>query len=567
LIAWVDQFKTWRDGMVKRIAAGDDVSVDLLVGAQLVEEAADRASRADADDVESLRTQVELLRRQASHSGSADGIGVAVSDELATVMARFPDRTFATTYGKSLPVLVDRERAVYGAWYELFPRSCSPTPDQHGTLRDVEGWLDRVAGMGFDVLYLPPISPIGEKFRKGRNNSERASEGDPGSPWGIGARSGGHKAIHPELGTLDDFRRLLAAAADRNVEIALDIAFQCSADHPYLTEHPEWFRWRPDGTIQYAENPPKKYQDIYPLYFETERWQELWDELRSVFLFWADLGVRIFRVDNPHTKPFPFWEWVIAEVKRVHPDAIFLAEAFTRPKVMYRLAKLGFSQSYTYFSWRNSKQELTEYLTELTQAPVKDFFRANFWPNTPDILTEYLQTGGRPAFIARLVLAATLGASYGIYGPACEVMEASPREAGSEEYLNSEKYELKHWDVDRPDGLRDVIARVNLFRQTHPALHRNENLRFHEIDSDQLIAYSKLDRERNDFVLVVVNLDPHHTRAGTLRLPLEELGLDLGEQFSAHDELSDARYVWQGAHNYIELDPGSSPAHLFTLRR
>jgi starch synthase (maltosyl-transferring) len=377
---------------------------------------------------------------------------------------------------------------------------------------------------------------------------------------------GGHKAIHPQLGTLEDFRHLVASAQEMGIEIALDIALQCSPDHPYVTEHPEWFRHRPDGTIQYAENPPKRYQDIYPLNFETDDWQGLWSELKSIFSFWIEQGVRIFRVDNPHTKAFPFWEWVIGEVRRERPDAIFLAEAFTRPKVMYRLAKLGFSQSYTYFAWRNTRQELTSYFTELVHGEPSDFFRPNLWPNTPDILTEYLQHGGRPAFAARFILAATLGASYGIYGPSFELLENRPREEGSEEYLNSEKYELRNWDGQHPGNLRELIARVNRIRRAHPALHRNEALRFHAIDNEQIIAYSKSSSDGVDTILTVVNLDPHHSHAGWLELDLAALDLDPQRPYQMHDLLTDARYLWQGSRNYVQLDPSSVPAHIFLVR-
>jgi starch synthase (maltosyl-transferring) len=394
-----------------------------------------------------------------------------------------------------------------------------------------------------------------------------AGPGDPGSPWAIGAGSGGHKAVHPDLGTLDDFRRLVDRASQYGIEVALDLAYQCSADHPYVREHPEWFRRRPDGTVQYAENPPKKYEDIYPFDFATDAWRELWAELKSIVDFWIAQGVRIFRVDNPHTKPFPFWEWLIAEVKRDHPEVLFLAEAFTRPKVMYRLSRLGFTQSYTYFAWRNTRAELTEYFTELTQTDVREHYRPHLWTNTPDILTEYLQLGGRPAFITRLVLAATLGAGYGIYGPAFELCEHRPREHGSEEYLDSEKYELKQWPLDRPDSLRQIIARVNQIRRDHPALHGDRSLRFHGGDNDQLICYSKRTEDLASVVLVVVNLDPHHTQAGWTALDLGALGIAPEQPYQVHDLLTDARFIWRGARNYVELDPGKIPAHIFRVRR
>jgi starch synthase (maltosyl-transferring) len=421
--------------------------------------------------------------------------------------------------------------------------------------------------MGFDVLYLPPIHPIGRSFRKGPNNTTVAAPGDPGSPWAIGAEEGGHKAVHPELGTLEDFRHLVARAGDYGLELAIDIAFQSAPDHPYVKEHPEWFRQRPDGTIQYAENPPKKYQDIYPFDFETEHWQELWDELKSVVLFWIEQGVRIFRVDNPHTKPFPFWEWLIGDVKRDYPETIFLSEAFTRPKVMYRLAKLGFSQSYNYFPWRNTKEELTHYLTELTQTEVREYFGPNLWPNTPDILPESLQFGGRPAFMSRLILAATLGASYGIYGPAYELTENRPIAPGKEEYLYSEKYEIKRWDLDRPDSLKGLITRVNTIRRENPALQSNRNLVFHHTDNEEIIAYTKSTDDRSNQILVVVNLDPHYNHSGWVNLSLDALGIDPHQPYQMHDLLDDTRYLWHGAHNYVELRHLGVPAHIFVIRR
>jgi starch synthase (maltosyl-transferring) len=421
--------------------------------------------------------------------------------------------------------------------------------------------------MGFDVLYLPPIHPIGRTNRKGANNSVTASTGEPGSPWAIGSDEGGHKAVHPELGTLEDFRHLVRAAQEKGLSLALDIAFQCSPDHPYIREHPEWFRHRPDGSIQYAENPPKKYEDIVPFDFECEAWRELWSEMLSIVCHWIDQGVSIFRVDNPHTKPFAFWEWLIGEVKRDHPEVIFLAEAFTRPKVMYRLAKAGFSQSYTYFAWRNTTWELAQYFTELTQTSVSDYFRPNLWPNTPDILTEYLQTGGRPAFAARLVLAATLGASYGIYGPAFELGEARAKDPGSEEYLDSEKYQLRSWALDSPDTLREMIALVNEIRRENLALQSDRGLRFHPTENDRLIAYTKSTADLADVVLTVVNMDPHHTQSGMVTLPLADLGLDTEKSYQAHELLSGARYLWTGPRNYVEINPHAAPAQIFRFRR
>jgi starch synthase (maltosyl-transferring) len=462
---------------------------------------------------------------------------------------------------------VDPVRARFSAWYELFPRSASPDARRHGTFRDCLARLPYVSSMGFDVLYLPPIHPIGLSERKGRNNRLDPGPQDPGSPWAIGAPQGGHKRIHPELGTIEDFRALVAAARERGIEIALDIAYQCSPDHPYASEHPEWFLQRPDGSIQYAENPPKKYQDIYPFHFETPAWQALWRELKSIVDFWIGEGVCIFRIDNPHTKPFAFWEWLIGSVKAEHPDVIFLAEAFTRPKVMHRLAKLGFTQSYTYFAWRNTKHEIVEYFTELTQTPSCEYFRPNLWPNTPDILTEYLQFNGRAGFMVRLTLAATLGASYGIYGPAFELLEHEPREPGSEEYLDSEKYQRRVWDLEQPASLAPFIARVNRIRCENIALQSDWSLRFHRIDNDALIAYSKRSDDGGIVLLCVVNLDPHHAQAGWLELDLEALDIPEGGRFQAHDLLSEARFLWQGRRNYVALDPSRGPAHVLLVRR
>ena len=558
LQAWVDRFNSWRQGFAKKVDAGQDVALELLAGSRLIEQAAKSAA---GDDHKLLTRFAAILKED--QSAALENI---LDDRLAALMEKYSDRRWAVTYAKELRVNVERAKARFSTWYELFPRSFAGTPGAHGTLRDCTERLPYVAGMGFDVLYLPPIHPIGYSFRKGKNNTLEASADDVGSPWAIGAKEGGHKAIHPQLGSLADFKRLVAEAKKFDIEIALDIAFQCTPDHPYVTEHPEWFRKRPDGSIQYAENPPKKYQDIYPLDFECENWEELWKELKSVILFWCEQGVRIFRADNPHTKAFPFWEWVIGEVKRDYPDALFLAEAFTRTKVMYRLAKLGFSQSYTYFTWRNTKPELTQYFTELTQTEVSDFFRANLWPNTPDILTEYLQFGGRPAFMTRLVLAAMLGANYGIYGPAFELCENVAREPGSEEYLNSEKYEIKHWDLEKPGSLRELIARVNRIRRENRALQSDRNLRFYSVDNPEILCFGKSTDDLSNVIVVAVNLDPHHTQSGWVELPSEELGLNPQQTFQMHDLLTNARYLWQGKRNYVQLDPDSVPAQIFRVR-
>jgi starch synthase (maltosyl-transferring) len=560
---WVDHFKTWRRDMVKRLGAGQAAAVDLLIGAELVEAAVGRSGGEDQQILKSW----SLKLREIAAGQDQELAREALSDELAGILERYPDRSLATRYERSPQIAVDREKARFSTWYELFPRSCNPQPGTHGTFADCEARLPYVAGMGFDVLYLPPIHPVGKTFRKGKNNAVEAAPGDAGSPWAIGSEEGGHTAIHPQLGTLDDFHRLVRRAKEHGIEIALDIAFQCTPDHPYVRQHPEWFRHRPDGTIQYAENPPKKYQDIYPIDFETENWRELWDELKNVFRFWIEQGVNLFRVDNPHTKAFPFWEEAIREIKRDHPQVLFLSEAFTRPKVRYRLAKLGFSQSYTYFAWRNTKPEITEYLTELTQSPAREFFRPNFWPNTPDILTEYLQHGGRPAFMIRLALAATLGASYGIYGPAFELCENKPREPGGEEYLDSEKYEIRHWDLDHPDSLRDYITRINRIRKENAALHSDWSLRFHPVDNEQILCYSKQTPQLDNIIVAAVNVEPYHTHSGWIDLPVESFGLDADQPYQVHDLITDARYLWQGRRNYVELNPQTAPAHIFRIRR
>jgi len=571
--AWIDRFGSWRRDLRKRLEAGQDPAMDFEIGAGLVEGAAAQAEAAgDAADGAELRAAARTMRRAARQGRAGDG-GVAaeaaLSPHLGALMARWGDRGAVAEYARRLPVVVDRPRARFGAWYELFPRSVG-RHGVHGTLRDVIELLPYISAMGFDVLYLPPIHPIGRTNRKGRNNSERAEPGDVGSPWAIGAEEGGHTAVHPALGTLEDFDALVRAAAGHGMEVALDIAFQCSPDHPWVVQHPEWFRKRPDGTIQYAENPPKKYQDIYPLDFECERWRELWQALRDVILFWAGRGVQVFRVDNPHTKAMPFWEWAIAEVKREHPGAIFLSEAFTRPKVMHHLAKVGFTQSYTYFTWRNTKRELEEYFKELTSPPVREVFRANLWPNTPDILHEFLQTGGRPAFVIRLLLAATLGASYGIYGPAFELCEAGAREsagAGSEEYLDSEKYQIRSWDLEHPQSLRHLIARVNRIRRDNAALQRDDTLRFHRVDNDEIICYSKSAPDLSNVILCVVSLDPRNERWGWTDLDMAALGLEAqgDEPYEVHDLLTDARYTWRGARNVVGLSP-EAPGHILRVR-
>ncbi|HEX4567644.1 MAG TPA: alpha-1,4-glucan--maltose-1-phosphate maltosyltransferase [Vicinamibacterales bacterium] len=494
----------------------------------------------------------------------AAGQDVANERVEATMLPEDSGRSRGTRFPRELRVVVERERARFGAWYEMFPRSAGPDGSRSATFREAEQRLPYVAAMNFDVLYLPPIHPIGSSFRKGRNNALTPEPGDPGSPWAIGSAEGGHKAVEPGLGTTRDFERFVKAARAQGLEIALDIAFQASPDHPYVREHPSWFRHRPDGTIKYAENPPKKYQDIYPFDFESEEWPELWDELRSIFEFWIARGVKIFRVDNPHTKPLPFWVWALAELREAHRDVICLSEAFTRPKIMRYLAKAGFSQSYSYFTWRNTKQDLEEYFTELTGTEVREYMRPNLFVNTPDILHEYLQKGGRPAFQARLVLAATLGASYGIYS-GFELGENLPVKPDSEEYLDSEKYQIKARNFDDPSSLAPFIARVNAIRREHSALQYDWQLEFHETDNPELICYSKRAPDGTDPILVVVNLDPFNMQHGNIKLPLATWKLPVDLTLEAHDLLSDETYFWRGEWNYVRLDPQLRSAHILSL--
>jgi starch synthase (maltosyl-transferring) len=556
--AWIDRFGTWLKELTAKAGAQQDISSELLEGAELIQHAAGaKAGFSRPDEDLRLLERADLLR---SSKAQAERVGAAGAPDLRALMEARPDRRTSTTYEPILRVTVDPVRARYGAWYEMFPRSCTPDPTRSGTFREAEARLPAIADMGFDVLYLPPIHPIGRAHRKGRNNSLTPGPGDPGSPWAIGSEDGGHTAIEPGLGTIEDFDRFVSVANHLGLEVALDIAFQASPDHPWVREHPEWFRHRPDGSIKYAENPPKKYQDIYPLNFESEAAASLWEAARDVFLFWIGHGVKIFRVDNPHTKPFRFWEWLIADVRQTHPDAIFLAEAFTRPKVMRYLAKAGFSQSYTYFTWRNSAHELREYMTELTTTEVREYMRPNFFANTPDILNEYLQTGGRAAFEVRLILAATLAASYGIYS-GFELCENVPVRPGSEEYMHSEKYEIKPRDWNQPGNLSELVARVNEIRRDYPALQTNDTLAFHPTDNGALLWFSK-GRE----VFVVANTDPHHMQHGWIELPIQALGIPPGHTYTVEDLLDGARYAWRGAWNYVKLDPAERMAHVFVVR-
>ena len=557
--AWVDEFATWQWGIGRKLEAKQDVQVDVLEGAILIEQAATRAAGADKAW---LQAAAEALKAAHTPQAQKELAGDLV---LAEQMRRYADRGASTTYERILWLWVDPPKARFSTWYELFPRSLGQD-GKHGTFADVIRNLPYVADMGFDVLYLPPIHPIGISYRKGPNNTLQAGPNDPGSPWAIGANEGGHKEIHPLLGNVEDFSILVESAKKLGIDIALDIAFQASPDHPYVKDHPEWFVRRADGSIQYAENPPKKYQDVYPFALAGPSWQPLWQELLDVFLVWIERGVRIFRVDNPHTKPLAFWQWCIYEIKQRHPDVLFLAEAFTRPKLMYALGKLGFSQSYTYFTWRTSAEDLRRYMQELVRPDVAAFYRPNFWPNTPDILPEHLQFGGRGTYSARLILAGTLSSNYGLYGPAFELMESVAR-PGSEEYIDNEKFQLRSWNLNDPNSLRPLMKRLNNIRRSNLALQRNDTLVFHSCDNEMLLAYSKTDPSGQNVILVVVNVDGHHRQAGWVNLDLSALGIDPGQTVQAHDLLSDARFNWQGQRAYVELDPGVMPAHIFRLRR
>jgi starch synthase (maltosyl-transferring) len=575
--AWIDHFATWCADLRKRLAAqpalntpnasneSQDIPLAFQSGALLLNQAAQRVKHPDSSLIAEAATELNRLadEQRATYE-------FPLSDKIIALAEEHADLTFATRYRQELHLWVDRERARYSTWYELFPRSAfadstSPDPTRHGTFSDVKALLPTIAAMGFDVLYLPPIHPIGTAFRKGRNNSVTSTPDDPGSPWAIGAKEGGHKSINPQLGTLRDFDPLVAATRDHGMELALDIAFQCSPDHPWVAEHPDWFIIRPDGSIQYAENPPKKYQDIYPLNFESPDWRGLWEALRDVFTYWIRRNVRIFRVDNPHTKALPFWEWCIAEIHKKYPDVIFLAEAFTRPHVMYSLAKAGFTQSYTYFTWRNARNELQEYFEEITKPPVSDFFHPNLWPNTPDILHATLQNGGRPAFMQRLILAATLGANYGIYGPAFELGENVPAKPGSEEYLNSEKYQIRRWDRSASHSLAPLITQVNQIRRDNPALHSDGSLHFHPADNPNILCYSK--SSGSNTLLVAINLDPTQEQAGWIDLDLKQLAIPHNQNFEIEDLLTGVHYTWHDRSNYVSLKPEVMPAHIFRLIR
>jgi starch synthase (maltosyl-transferring) len=560
---WINRFGTWRDELSKKFGAGQDVASELLEGAALIHETAKRVGTSAASDAALLSDAAGAVGDASAEQG--ERVSRALVAAVEEAMTRHADRSRATRYERILEVIVERTLARAGAWYELFPRSAGTDPSRSATFAEAEAILPYVASMNFDVLYLPPVHPIGRSFRKGRNNTLDARPEDVGSPWAIGSEAGGHDAIEPGLGTIEDFVRFREAAERLGLEIALDLAYQASPDHPYVRDHPEWFRHRPDGTIKYAENPPKKYQDIYPINFESPEADALWTELKRIIEFWISHGVKIFRVDNPHTKPFRFWEWALADIKRQHPDTIFLSEAFTRPKVMRYLAKAGFSQSYTYFTWRNAKDELTEYFTELARTDVREYMRPNLFANTPDILHEYLQHGGRPAFQVRLILAATLGATYGIYS-GYELAENVAVKPGSEEYLDSEKYQVRIRNFKDPLSLAEMVGRVNQIRREHPALQRDRGLRFHQTDNPKIICYSKRSQDGTDLVLAIVNLDPHYMQHGFVQLPLTEWGLNPGSAIEVVDLISGERYYWRGEWNYVRLDPEARVGHILHVQ-
>ena len=554
---WVDYALNWQHGTERKIFDSQQVKSELLEGAEYVKEILKLASK---EEKKYLDTVVKLFMTESEYD---NGVREAISHELTQIFKKYPTR-FLANQSQELQVYVDREKALFSTWYEFFPRSASQVEGKHGTFKDCETLLPRVAAMGFDTLYFPPIHPIGEVNRKGKNNATNAEPGDVGSPWGIGSQYGGHKSTHPELGTIEDFKSLVKTAKDLGIEVAMDYALQAAPDHPYVKEFPQWFKWRPDGTVQYAENPPKKYQDILPIYFESSDWKNLWKELLDVALFWVEeCGIRVFRVDNPHTKPFYFWGWLIAEIKKKHPDVLFLAEAFTRPKIMNELAKQGFSQSYTYFTWRNTKSELTEYVTELTQSEQKEFYRPNFWPNTPDINPFALQSGNESVHLQKYFLAATLSSSVGIYGPVFEYRVCEPQAPGKEEYLNSEKYEFVKWDWNQQNKITTLITRINFIRKQQTSLQQTNNIVFCDTNNDQVLAYYKFDDEKQNETLMVVNLDAFNTIQTTIRIPVEHLGTT---QIQVTDLITGNTYFWNQEWNFIELSP-ELPFHLFKIQR
>lgn len=556
--AWVDYALNWQHGIERKIDDGQHVTSELLEGAEYVKAISKKVTSTEKEYLS------HLLKIFLDSNAYEEAVKEAISDKLHHIFVKYPAKILANT-SQDLRVYVDRQKARFSTWYEFFPRSASEKVGEHGTFKDCERLLSRVAKMGFDTLYFPPIHPIGEINRKGKNNTTEAFDDDVGSAWGIGSKYGGHKDIHSQLGSLEDFKSLVKKAKGLGVEIAMDYALQAAPDHPWVTEHPEWFKWRPDGTVQYAENPPKKYQDILPIYWESKDYKHLWDECLDTMLYWVDCGVNVFRVDNPHTKPFYFWNWLISKVKQKHPDVIFLAEAFTKPKVMARLAKEGYSQSYTYFTWRNSKHELIEYINELTKTELKEFMQPNFWPNTPDINPYHLQGANEAKFIQRYVLAATLSSSIGIYGPVFEYM-VSDALPGKEEYLNSEKFQIAHYDWTVENKLTTIITKINHLRKENKALQQTNNIRFCHIENDNLIAFYKWNQDKSNELLIVVSLDQYYAQQGTVQLPLSDLNLNHGQPVQMHDLVTGSSYNWHDEWNFVELHP-TLPFHIFHIKK
>ncbi|WP_396194923.1 alpha-1,4-glucan--maltose-1-phosphate maltosyltransferase [Flavobacterium sp.] len=555
--AWVDYALNWQHGTERKIQDNQYVKSELLEGAEYCEAILKEVTAAEK---KYLNEAIKAFQDEKQYDKA---IQMALSKDLHHIFEKYPTRTLANQ-SHELQVYVDRQKALFSTWYEFFPRSSASEKGKHGTFSDCEKLLPRVAAMGFDTLYFPPIHPIGEVNRKGKNNATTAEPGDVGSPWGIGSQYGGHKSTHPELGSIDDFKSLVKAAKNLGIEVAMDYALQAAPDHPYVKDFPQWFKWRPDGTVQYAENPPKKYQDIMPIYFETGDWKNLWKELLDVALFWVEeCDIRVFRVDNPHTKPFYFWGWLIAEVKKKYPDVLFLAEAFTRPKIMHELAKQGFSQSYTYFTWRNTKAELIEYVEELTKTEQADFYRPNFWPNTPDILPYALQSGNESIYLHKYFLAATLSSSVGIYGPVYEYM-VSDAMPGKEEYFNSEKYEFYHWDWTIQNKLITVISKINKIRKEHLSLQQTNNIQFCATDNDQVLAYYKFDDAKQDETMMICSLDPYYAKQAWIQLPIASLGLQPGQTVKVVDLITGNSYYWDKEWNFVELHP-ALPFHLFKI--
>lgn len=554
--AWVDNIASWLHEVEAKVKAHVTLGVELLQGGLFLQE---MAIKAKGDEKKVIS---ELAKKITQPDTQEEALRIVLSHSMHEWSDKYPQRENVSS-SPVFKLFTDREKARFSAWYSFFPRSAAREYGAHGTFKDVEQLLPRIKEFGFDVLYLPPVHPIGKSYRKGRNNAVTCEEGEPGVPYGIGSGEGGHTAIHSELGTLSDFKKLIKACKSEDIELAMDLAIQCSPDHPWVKEQPEWFKILPDGTIKYAENPPKKYQDIYPINFENDDWQNLWLALKEIIFTWAEWGIKIIRVDNPHTKSFNFWEWVIAETKSVYPEMIFLSEAFTKPKVMQQLAKVGFTQSYTYFTWRNTKHELIEYMNELTQSEMKHYFRPNFWPNTHDINPFILHDGNEPQFIIRYFLAATLSSNYGIFGPTYEYMYHTPN-LPKEEYFNSEKYEIKWWNWEHRNKLTFVISEVNKARKENSALQHTNNITFCEIADESLLAYLKI-HENGNKILCITNLDGNNIKGGFIKLPLWKIGKNDWDSFRVRDLISGAVYTWKGETNYIELDPNILPFHLFRI--